>query len=44
MTIDTRLEALEAAGLLHQRPEEVTAVLVCSGDRFFQAADKAQVR
>ncbi len=24
MTVDTRLEALEAAGLLHQRPEEVT--------------------
>ena len=44
MTIDTRLEALEAAGLLHRRPEEVTAALFCSGDRFFLAADKAQVR
>ena len=44
MTIDTRLQALEAAGLLHQRPEEVTARLFCSGNRFFMAADKAQVR
>jgi transposase len=44
MTVDTRLEALEAAGLLHQRPEEVTAPLFCSGNRFFLGADKAQVK
>ena len=40
----SRLEALEAAGLLHQRPEEVTAPAFRSGTPFFLAADKVQVK
>jgi hypothetical protein len=35
---------LEAGGLAHPRPGQVTAELFCSGNGFFLAADKAQVK
>src|ERR1700722_8235668 len=41
---DSRLRALEASGLLHPRPELVSAELFRSGDPFFLAADKVQVK
>jgi transposase len=44
MSRDARLEALEAAGLLHQRPEAVTAPLFSTGSPFFLPADKVQVK
>lgn len=44
MSRESRLEALEGAGLVHPRPEEVTAQLFCSGREFFLAADKVQVK
>jgi transposase len=44
MSRHTRLEALEAAGLLHQRPEAVTAPLFGAGNPFFLRADKVQVK
>jgi hypothetical protein len=43
MSRRVRMEALEAAGLLHQRPEAVTAPLF-RADTFFLAADKVQVK
>ena len=44
MSQQSRLQALEAKGLLHPRPEAVTAELFCAGDPFFLAADKVQVK
>jgi transposase len=44
MSRDSRLEVSERAGLVHPRPEEVTAELFCSGREFFLAADKVQVK
>lgn len=44
MSQESRREALERAGLLHPRPEAVTAELFCSGAPFFLAADKVQVK
>ncbi len=44
MSLETRRAALEAAGLVHPRPEAVTAELFCSGDPFFFSADKVQVK
>ncbi|HEY2674579.1 MAG TPA: helix-turn-helix domain-containing protein [Rugosimonospora sp.] len=40
----TRRQALQAAGLVHPRPDAVTAGLFCSGDPFFFALDKVQVK
>jgi len=44
MSLETRRAALEAAGLVHPWAEAVTAELFCSGDSFFLAADKVQVK
>ena len=44
MSQKSRLEALELAGLVHPRAGDVTAELFCSGDAFFLAADKVQVK
>ena len=44
MSRESRLEVLEASGLAHPRPGQVTAELFCSGNGFFLAADKAQVK
>lgn len=44
MSTQARLAALEAAGLLHQRPGAVTARLFGAGTPFFLAADKLQVK
>jgi hypothetical protein len=44
MSKKSRLEALELAGLIHPRVGDVTAELFCSGDGFFLAADKVQVK
>ena len=44
MSQESRRDALERAGLVHPRPEEVTAELFCSGVSFFLAADKVQVK
>jgi len=44
MSRQSRLNALEAAGLTHQRPDAVTAPLFNSGISFFLAADKVQVK
>ncbi|MGH9055622.1 MAG: helix-turn-helix domain-containing protein [Acidimicrobiales bacterium] len=44
MSTAARLEALETAGLLHQQPDAVTAQLFATGNRFFLAADKVQVK
>jgi len=44
MSKESRLEALEGSGLVHPRPGEVTAELFCSGNGFFLAADKVQVK
>ncbi len=44
MSTASRQEALEAAGLSHQRPEAVTAPLFRTANRFFLAADKVQVK
>jgi transposase len=40
----SRRESLQAKGLLHPRPEAVSAPLFCSGGPFFLAADKVQVK
>lgn len=40
----SRREALEAAGLVHPRPEAVSALLFQAADPFFLAADKVQVK
>ena len=44
MSQQSRRESLEAKGLLHPRPEAVTAELFCSSDPFFFALDKVQVK
>lgn len=44
MGVESRLEALERAGLVHPRVEAVTAELFCSAHPFFLAADKVQVK
>jgi transposase len=44
MSVQSRREALEVAGLVHPRPEVVTAELFCSGEPFFLALDKVQVK
>jgi transposase len=41
---NTRRQALLAAGLAHPRPDAVTAPLFHSGDPFFLAMDKVQVK
>jgi hypothetical protein len=43
MSLKSRQAALENAGLVHPRPETVTAELFRSGDRLFLALDKVQV-
>jgi transposase len=42
--MSTRRDALEAAGLVHPRPEAVSAALFQAADPFFLAADKVQVK
>ena len=44
MSVQSRMEALERSGLVHPRADAVTAELFCSGDPFFLAADKVQVK
>lgn len=44
MSQESRRLSLEARGLLHPRPEAVTAELFASPDPFFFAADKVQVK
>src|SRR2546421_12831907 len=44
MSIQSRMEALERAGLVHPRPAAVSAGLFCSEHPFFLAADKVQVK
>lgn len=44
MSQEARREALEAGGLVHPRPEAVTAGLFVGGDPFFFALDKLQVK
>jgi transposase len=41
---NNRRQALQAAGLAHPRPDAVTARLFQSGDPFFFALDKVQVK
>jgi transposase len=40
----SRRESLEERGLLHPRPEAVTAAVFVSGGPFFLSADKVQVK
>lgn len=44
MSQEARRAALEAGGLIHPRPEAVTASLFVGGDPFFFALDKLQVK
>jgi len=44
MTTNTRRRVLEEAGLLHPRPEAVTAPLFVGHGSFFLALDKVQVK
>ena len=44
MSVKSRIEALERAGLVHPRADAVTAELFCSDKLFFLAADKVQVK
>jgi transposase len=44
VSAESRRQALEAAGLVHPRPEAVTAVLFGGGEPFFLALDKVQVK
>jgi len=41
---ETRVAALERLGLVHPRPEAVTAALFADGGPFFFAVDKVQVK
>jgi len=43
MTNNSCRQALEAAGLVHPRPEAVTSPLFTQGGPFFFALDKLQV-
>jgi transposase len=40
----SRRATLEQAGLVHRQADEVSAELFCSGEPFFLAADKVQVK
>jgi transposase len=44
MSVESRREALERAGLVHPRPEAVTAEPFGSDGEFFLALDKVQVK
>ena len=44
MSNNTRRQALQAAGLAYPRPDAVTAPLFHSGEPFFFAMDKVQVK
>jgi len=44
MSVKSRQDALEQAGLVHPRADAVTAELFCSNNPFFLAADKVQVK
>jgi hypothetical protein len=44
MNNDNRRRVLESTGLVHRRPEAVTAALFHAGDPFFFAMDKVQVK
>ena len=44
MSLESRRQALERAGLVHPRPGAVTAELFGSASSFFLAADKVQVK
>ena len=44
MSHETRVAALERLGLVHPRPEAVTAALFADGGPFFFAVDKVQVK
>jgi transposase len=44
MSQASRESALRAGGLLHPHPEAVTAEMFSSGNRFFLALDKVQVK
>ena len=44
MTVAQRLEALHTAGLVHPRPEAVTAAVFDDPGGFFLPADKVQVK
>jgi transposase len=44
MSHQTRREALELSGLVHPRPEAVSAAVFAAGDPFFMALDKVQVK
>ena len=44
MSHQSRHQSLEAVGLLHPRPEAVSAELFCSGGPFFFSLDKVQVK
>ena len=44
MSQEVRRRVLEASGLLHPRPEAVSAAPFCSGNAFFFAMDKVQVK
>jgi transposase len=44
MSTNNRRQALETTGLAHPRPDAVTAGLFHSGDPFFFAVDKVQVK
>jgi len=44
MTMATRRQALEEAGLVHPNPEAVTATLFQEGSPFFLVDDKVQVK
>jgi len=44
MSQESRRQSLESSGLVHSRPEAVTAKLFCSGKPFFFALDKVQVK
>jgi transposase len=44
MSQQSRRQSLEANGLVHPRPEAVTAELFCLGEPFFFALDKVQVK
>ena len=44
MSVKSRIEALERAGLVHPRPGSVTAELFRSASELFLAADKVQVK
>lgn len=44
MSVESRLDALDRAGLVHPRAEAVTGALFSSDSSFFLAADKVQVK